>query len=145
MKSRKPILVAVMALTVFTLISEAFARGRGRPGLRIATARFGPALAPFRFYDPFYGFAYRTPNVPRERGNYGRVDFNVEPQNSQIWIDGTYIGIADDYNGTPGHAHLTPGVHHVRVVAPDGTVRERKIYVMPGKELNFNLKFIDHP
>ena len=63
------------------------------------------------------------------------VDFNVEPKESQVFVDGAYIGIADDYNGGffGSTAVLTPGTHNVRIVAPDGRVKEAKIYVMPGR------------
>ena len=76
-----------------------------------------------------------------ERVNYGSVDFNVEPQKSQIFVDGQYLGIADDFNGYPQTAKLPAGYHWVRAVAPDGRTIERRIYVAAGQELNFNWDF----
>ena len=73
--------------------------------------------------------------------HYGSVDFNVRPQKSDIYVDGAYLGIADDFNGYPQTAKLPVGYHTVRVVAPDGREVVRRIYVAPGRELNFNLKF----
>ncbi len=57
--------------------------------------------------------------------------------------DGAYIGIADGFNGGffGRTATLTAGTHSVRIVSPDGRVEERKIYVMPGKETDLDLKF----
>ncbi len=73
--------------------------------------------------------------------NYGEVDFNVEPQSSQVFVDGQYLGIADEFNGYPQTAKLPGGYHQVRVVSPDGRVVERRIYVAVGQELNFDLDF----
>ncbi len=73
--------------------------------------------------------------------NYGSVDFNVRPQKSRIYVDGDYLGIADDFNGYPQTAKLSAGHHTVRVVSPGGQVETRRIYVAAGRELNFNLTF----
>ena len=59
----------------------------------------------------------------------------------QIFIDGNYLGIADDFNGYPQTAKLPAGYYSVRVVAPDGRVEERRIYVAVGQEYNYNYKF----
>ncbi len=82
------------------------------------------------------------PRVVRvARVNYGTVDFNVRPQKSRIYVDGGYLGIADDFNGYPQKARLSAGRHRVRVVSPSGRVEVRTIYVAAGRELNFNLTF----
>ncbi len=73
--------------------------------------------------------------------NYGEVDFNIEPQNSQVFVDGHYLGVADEFNGFPQTAKLPSGYHQVRAVAPDGRVIERRIYVAAGQELNFDWRF----
>ncbi len=73
--------------------------------------------------------------------NYGEVDFNIEPQNSQVFVDGHYLGVADEFNGYPQTAKLPSGYHQVRAVAPDGRVIERRIYVAAGQELNFDFDF----
>lgn len=73
--------------------------------------------------------------------SYGEVDFNIEPQDSQVFVDGRYLGVADDFNGYPQTAKLPSGYHQVRAVSPDGRVLERRIYVAAGRELNFNWEF----
>lgn len=96
----------------------------------LRTRHFGPS--PRAHFRP-----YRTVIV----GNWGEVDFNVEPQQSKIFVDGAYLGIADDLNGWPSHARLKAGQHQVRIVAPNGKTYQTRIYVQPGKELNFNYHF----
>ena len=58
--------------------------------------------------------------VKTTRVNYGTVDFNVQPQKSKIYVDGHYLGIADQFNGYPQTATLPAGYHSVRVVSPGG-------------------------
>lgn len=87
----------------------------------------------------FYAPGRRVVRV--QRVNYGTVDFNVRPQHSRVYVDGDYLGIADDFNGYPQKARLPAGYHSVRVVSPAGRVEVRRIYVAAGRELNFNLEF----
>lgn len=84
---------------------------------------------------------YRPSVVRVAPVNYGEVDFNIEPQNSQVFVDGYYLGVADEFNGYPQTAKLPSGYHQVRAVSPDGTVIERRIYVAAGQELNFDWDF----
>ena len=72
---------------------------------------------------------------------YGTIDFNVQPQNSKVFVDGNYLGIADQYNGYPQTAALPSGYHNIRIVSPSGQVARQRIYVAAGREFNFNLRF----
>jgi hypothetical protein len=138
MSVRKWLSIGLLAAFAVALTSDAFARGRGRPGFRIAVR---PAYGFFGFAAPFPLYRYSPRYFVPVRGNYGSVDFNVRPQKSEIYVDGVYIGIADEFNGYPRTATLPAGRHRIRVVAPNGRVENREIYVMPGRELNFNLRF----
>ncbi len=103
-------------------------------------------VAPYR-YPVAAGcgrFGFRSaPVVVVPAGNWGKVDFNVKPKSSKVFVDGTFIGVADQWDGGffGTTATLKAGNHRVRIEAPDGRTITRKIYVMPGKELNFNFEF----
>lgn len=102
------------------------------PYVRIA----GPA------FRPSFGFHYHQ-RVRYRGSRFGKVDFNVFPKDSEIYVDGGYIGIADQFDGSPldSKAKLPAGTHRIRIVAPNGQVLERKIYVMPGKEVDIDVRF----
>ena len=135
MKHDKVIASAVLALLVMTIPAQTFALHR------VVVPRVRVAVAPPVFY---FGprLAYAGPRVvtvvPR---NFGAVDFNVKPKNSRIYVDGGYLGIADDFDGWPQTAKLSVGNHSIRVIAPDGREEHRRIYVAGGQEFEFNLKF----
>jgi len=120
-----------LGLMVAASASETFAVHRVI-GVRVAVGPrfyYGPAVRPV---------ARVVEVVP---AHYGRVDFDVNPNKSQIFVDGAFIGIADDLDGWPQTAKLPAGYHEVRVVTPDGRTDHRRIFVSAGQELHFSLKF----
>lgn len=57
---------------------------------------------PFGFYP--YG-AYAAPTAD--------VRIQVSPENTEVYVDGYYAGIADDYNGVFQRLRVTPGPHDI--------------------------------
>ena len=147
MRKKQWAVATLLVAITFLLSASATAATRMRIGVGVS-ARY-PSHRTFfttrvRFGPPLHYHRYYGPQVIRiSPGNAGRVDFNVKPSDSQVFVDGAYIGLADDYNGGffGDTATLRAGKHRVKVVSPDGRVVRREIYVMPGKELNFNLEF----
>lgn len=143
---------AVLLVGFVTLLtvgqSLALQRHRGRVRFRpapraVVIGGFRPYRGPRPFFFGGYGgFGYYGVGYRNFRP-FGSVDFNVTPKQSLVYVDGALLGSADDFNGGffGSTAKLTPGTHDVRIVAPDGTEVHRKIYVMPGRELNFNYRF----
>ena len=124
--------------TMLLLTGEVAAAVRAHVGVHIG---YRPVYTPASRYR-LTAHRYRGPRVVRvERVRYGSIDFNIRPQKSQIYIDGKLLGIADDFNGYPQTARLPAGRYNIRVVAPNGHVERRRVYVVAGRELNFNLKF----
>jgi hypothetical protein len=121
-----------------TKVRVGFRIGIGSPVRRAPGRLYYAGMHHYRFNRPLY-WGPRVYEV--RRVNYGEVDFNIKPDDSKIYIDGRYLGIADDFNGYPQTAKLPGGYYNVRVVAPSGAVEKRRIYVAVGQEYNFNYKF----
>jgi hypothetical protein len=68
------------------------------------------------------------------------IDFNVTPKATRIWVDGTFRGTCDEFDGHPQKMTLRPGTHHIRLVNPDGIEVERSVTVAAGYEVNLNLE-----
>jgi hypothetical protein len=137
-----------MVLTIATFGSESWAKGRGR--VRYIVALRAPGSVFFshghvRGARPYYyaGAFYGPNGYPIEPRNYGRVDFNVHPEKSKVYVNGAYLGIAGDFNGGffGTTAALPAGPHLIRVVAPDGRTAVQRIYVVPGREVDFKVRF----
>lgn len=71
----------------------------------------------------------------------GVVDFNVSPPETRIFVDGTYRGTCEEFDGYPQKMYLRPGLHRIRLQAPDGRQLERTVEIGPGYELNLDLSF----
>jgi hypothetical protein len=104
------------------------------PRANAPTQPGGPVLVPSRiwpyaggglglgyFYDPFawnYFGAYGSADDPFDTdGPTGRLRLNVEPADAEVFVDGYYAGIVDDFNGHFQHMNLAPGPHRVEVRA----------------------------
>lgn len=37
------------------------------------------------------------------------MDTDISPENAEVWLDGVYLGIADDFDGQPDFLYLKPG------------------------------------
>ncbi len=80
---------------------------------------------PFRYYDPFGFYNFRIGVLPGFGAAYDRyglsvyydrvggVSFDIAPFDAAIFIDGEYVGLADDFS--PGQMPLTlaAGRHHI--------------------------------
>jgi hypothetical protein len=69
---------------------------------------------------------------------YGTIDFDVDPENARIWVDGTYRGTADDFDGYPRTMALPAGRHTVTIRTRSGGIWSRAVTVLPGRELELD-------
>ena len=120
-------LIALVMVVGVTSDAHAQRRGGGRVGRVIVAPRVvvggGYYYRPY-FYDPFwfdpwYGFSY---GYQYPWGPYGyppyrayRVDpgaslrLEVKPKDAEVYVDGYYAGIVDDFDGTFQRLSVTPG------------------------------------
>ncbi len=72
----------------------------------------------------------------------GYLDMNIKPKTTEVWVDGRFRGIVDDFDGRPQMLRLRAGKHKVKLVTPDGTVLQRDIKITAGTqvEVKLNLK-----
>lgn len=100
-------------------------RGYGYRGYR--SYRYG-------FYDPyFYG---PSPYPYYGQGYYydlGSVRLQVKPRDTEVYVDGYYVGIVDEYDGVFQRLRLPSGEHEIELYL-DGyeSVRET-LYLVPGE------------
>lgn len=141
-------LTVILALAGLTAASSSLA-AETRVGVGFAVHHRGPGRAYVstvragRLYG-FYPYGIHQHHVVAIKpGNVGRVDFNVTPKSSQVFVDGAYMGIAGDFSGGifGDTAALQAGVHRIKVVSPDGKEVVRKVYIQPGKKLDFDVEF----
>jgi hypothetical protein len=89
-----------------------------------------PALQPFALYGfglSWYAgwpFVYEEPidesritQSPLTASDAtGGLRLRIEPGSAQVFVDGDYAGVADDFRGYFYHMNLAPGPHHIDIV-----------------------------
>lgn len=110
-----------ITFTVFTLVvlassTPAFAQRRGAPFRARAVFVGG------YFYDPFFGpypwwapqaypYGYYPAYYPVSIG----LRLEVKPKNAEVYVDGYYAGVVDDFNGFFQRLRIPPGEHDLTV------------------------------
>jgi len=90
----------------------------------------------FGYGSPYYYGPYGGGYYDGHSGDYGSVRVLVDPNEAQVFVDGSYAGTADDFDGLFQRLHVAPGrheltfklegyqTHRVRLYVPyDGTVK----------------------
>ena len=110
------------------------------------------------FYDPFwygyygwygpgwYGAQYGYPPYGYQRGYYGggaSLKLEVTPKEAQVFVDGYYAGVVDDFDGIFQSLDLAPGEHDVQLYLPGYRSVQQKVYLQPGK--TFRVKYALEP
>ena len=114
------------------LASAGAASAQPRRGGRMSLAA---ATSLAVFYDPFWGpYAYGYGFYPY--GAYGSransdVRVEVTPKQAEVYVDGYYAGVADDFDGAFKHLHTTPGGHAITLHLEGYRTVTQNVYVPP--------------
>jgi hypothetical protein len=136
--------VAVAGALVFGVSSTANAQGQHGPhGGGVIVARpyyyYSPYYSPF-FYSGWYGYPYGYP-YPYGYGPYhrdGSLRLQVEPRQAEVFVDGYYAGVVDDFDGAFQRLRVEPGMHDVQLYLQGYHTVHQQVYVQPDK--TFNIK-----
>jgi hypothetical protein len=125
MKKKMLLLAAIVALALPAASTVAAPRGgqhsgRGgfhggfRSGFRPYYGYYGGPYWAYRWgwygwpaYYGYYGY-YRGPSG-YIGANWASVKTDVDPEEARVYLDGKYIGTADDFDGWPDKLYLRPG------------------------------------
>ena len=70
------------------------------------------------FYDPWYGGYPTYPQSSYTSGDEGSLRLKIKPSQGEVYVDGYYVGVVDDFDGIFQRLHLDSGVHRIEVRAP---------------------------
>jgi hypothetical protein len=81
-----------------------------------------------------YGYSgYSAPGVYGSPVYYGDIRLQVQPRDAQVFVDGYYSGIVDDFDGVFQRLTLEVGPHQIELVAPGLDSRVFEVYVDPAR------------
>lgn len=95
----------------------------------------------FGYHGPYWGFGWRDgPYVSVSRGGYyghhtpqaGALDLDISPEKAEIWIDGEYVGVADQFDGWPDYLWLPRGSYDLVAYKDGYRTLERRVSVRAG-------------
>jgi hypothetical protein len=126
-----------------------------RPGLSIGFGFYGgygyygygypyyygyPYAYPYVYAYPGYGYAYPPPgyNVSAGAVAYGGLKIQGAPRDAQVFIDGYYAGIADDFDGALQHLNLQAGPHKVEIHTQDRPPVQFDVDIQPGQTITYH-------
>ena len=91
------------------------------------------------FYMPAEATARAPGPTPRpvEPPAPGRLILDIEPADAQVFADGYYVGVPEDFSATRGGGLLVAGLHRIDLSAPGYESMGVNIRVAPGQRVTY--------
>jgi len=85
------------------------------------------------YYDPWYG------GVPVDTqgafssssSDEGSLRLKIKPRQAEVYVDGYYVGLVDDFDGMFQRLHLDSGPHRIEVRAPGFETLDFDVRITP--------------
>ena len=92
----------------------------------------------YRFGSWYDGrvYGYVAPGAYGVRRYYGDVRLQVRPRNAEVYVDGYYAGIVDNFDGVFQRLTLEVGPHRIELEAPGFEPQSFDVYVDPTRTVN---------
>ena len=110
-----------------------------RPTGRDTTAACRITTATGRRYGygaPYYGGAITAYGGPYG-WSIGGVRLKVEPKDAEVYVDGYYAGVVDDFDGIWQQLRLDDGGHRIEVRKPGMETLTFEVMIQPGRTITY--------
>ena len=81
-----------------------------------------------------------TVDVGVRNGRYAIVKTDVQPEEAEVYLDGKYIGSADDFDGIPDFLYLGTGKYHLEFKLPNYQTYATDLDVTRGQQIKIEEK-----
>ena len=99
-----------------------------RPSLAIGVYYGANEFYPFGPVDPTYYDPTPAPTL-------GGVRITDAPREAQVFVDGAYVGIVDDFDGANQHLNLEAGQHRIEIHTPEAGAIVFDVSVQAGQTI----------
>ena len=86
------------------------------------------------WYGPYWGFPYYRYWDRGYYDNSAELRLEVSPKDAQVYVDGYYAGIVDDFNGVFQRLHVRPGRHELALYMPGYRTVRQSLYLSVGQD-----------
>jgi len=134
--------LTVVASATWTSAADAQIIVGGR--LPIRRAFVGVYADPFLF-DPWWGeyqwgpYPYPYPYRYRNLDPGAAIRLEVKPKEAEVYVDGYYAGIVDDFDGVFQRLRVAPGDHEITLYLDGYRTTTQKVYLEPDN--TFRIKY----
>jgi hypothetical protein len=94
---------------------------------------YGYGYGPYGYALPPPGYVSMQPGVA-----YGGVRIQGAPPETQVFVDGYYVGIVDDFDGVFQHVNLEAGVHRIELRLDGQPPIQFDVNVQPGQTITYH-------
>jgi len=99
----------------------------------------------YGYYGGYYGYPYGGYAYPPAGYvaagpgyDYGGIRIQDAPREAQVFADGYYVGIVDDFDGTFQRLQLEPGAHRIEIRAPGLEPLAFDVNVLAGQTITYH-------
>lgn len=91
----------------------------------------------FPFAHPYgvYAYGYPAYGYPPAIAAYGDIRIQGAPKDAQVYVDGYYAGIVDDFDGTFQRLNVEAGLHRIEIVLPGARPLAFDVNAQPGRTI----------
>jgi hypothetical protein len=114
-----------------------------RPHLSIGFGIFAgyPVPYTYRYSAPIIVYGYRAPRAPVyiTPGSplYGGIALEIGPYDADVFVDGSYAGRVEDFDGSTQPLTLVAGTHRIEVQAPGYVPLVFDVTIQPGQVIPY--------
>jgi hypothetical protein len=96
------------------------------------------------YYGPYYGpyYPYAGPFVDRQRYRTGAIRTRVTPVETEVYLNGYYAGLADDFDGVFQRLYVPAGEHEIELHLEGYRTFRQRIYASPGDTLDLTHRMV---
>ncbi len=98
-------------------------------------------------YDPFFSgfgwsqwYPYPYPPPPYyygRRADISEARLEIKPNNAQVYLDGYYVGVVDDFDGIWQRLDMPSGEHEITVYLAGYQTYRQRTFFRPGQDYHF--------
>jgi hypothetical protein len=95
---------------------------------------------PYGYGSPAYGYSLPPAGyVSAQPGaSYGGVRLQGAPLDAQVFVDGYYVGVVDDFDGPTQHMNLQSGAHRLEVRPGNQEPLTLEVNVLAGRTMTYH-------
>jgi hypothetical protein len=97
---------------------------------------YGAYGYPYGYYAPGYSYPYASYGYAYGRP-YGGVRIDLPQRDAEVWADGYFAGIVDNFDGSMQQLNLTPGSHRIEVRNRGFEPISFEVNVEPGRTVTY--------